>query len=63
MKSKNFKKGDKVICITDVYSTIKLGQIVTIEYLLDANFFLIEESVGAYEVDDFVKPKLIRGEL
>lgn len=58
-----FKKGDKVICITDAYSTISLGGVVTIEKFLDKDFFLIEEYVGAYEVDDFVKPILVNGEL
>lgn len=58
-----FKKGDKVICITDAYLTISLGRVVTIEKFIDKDFFLIEEYVGAYEVDDFVKPKLVRGDI
>lgn len=58
-----FKKGDKVMCITDAYSTISLGRVVTIEKFIDKDFFLIEEYVGSYEVDDFVKPILVRGDI
>lgn len=58
-----FKKGDKVICITDAYLTISLGNVVTVKKFLDEDFFLIEDYVDIYESDDFVKPILLRGDL
>lgn len=60
---KLFKKDDKVLCITDAYSTIKLGELVTIQKFIDKDFFLIDEFVGAYDIDDFVKPILVRSEI
>ena len=53
-----FKPGDKLICKSNEYSTIKENQRVTVEKYVIDGYFYIEEMVGSYDENDFIKEEV-----
>lgn len=50
-----FKSGDKVICKSNEYITIKENQCVTVDRYVDDYYFYIDEEIGVYNQADFIK--------